>query len=312
MNPTTLLRSPSVPAFVGAGAVWLIAALIARHGFLTTLVVGASVATFLVVVGVGQMFVVTGGNGGIDLSIPAVMTLSAFVSCEVMAGRNELLLLGVGAALLTGLSAAAANATLIELVGLPPLVATLAVGFVIQSAILVLSSSASGLSSPALGSFVAGHWGPVPIFAGFGIVVTLASAVLLRRTSYGRRVEAVGQNATAARLAGLRPHWIRASTYLISGLTSALGGLLLAAYTGGASLDLGTPYQLASIAVVVLGGSLIVGGRSSPSGVWAASLLLTLLVTLINVAHISTGMQNLVEGALIILVLCFASSPSKA
>jgi ribose transport system permease protein len=91
-------------------------------------------------------------------------------------------------------------------------------------------------------------------------------------------------------------------TYLICGVLAALAGVLLAAYTS-PSVDLGTPYLLNSIAVVVLGGSLIGGGRSNVIGVWGGTLFLLLLVTLLNVMNITDATQDIVKGALIILVL---------
>jgi len=78
---------------------------------------------------------------------------------------------------------------------------------------------------------------------------------------------------------------------------------LLAGYAGGPSLTMGGNYQLGSIAVVVLGGSLIAGGLSNVPGIWAAALLLTLLITLVNVAHLGAGAQDVVQGVLIVLVL---------
>jgi ribose transport system permease protein len=299
-------RSPALPAFVGAVIIWIATWLVSGNGLWGTLAVAASVATYLVMVGIGQLFVITSGNGGIDLSVPFVMTISAYLSSEVMGGSDSRLVLGVLVAIAVGIAAGLVNALFVELVGMPPLVGTLAVGFTIQTAILVFSSSSTGVPSPALSTFVDGSWGPIPIFAVFGVLLTVVFAVLLRRTSYGRRTEAVGQSATAARLAGIDPRLVRAGAFVLSAALAGLAGMLLAAHAGGPSLELGTPYQLESIAVVVLGGSLIVGGRGVVPGVWAGAMLLTLLVTLVNVAQISSAVQKIVEGMLIVVVLALA------
>jgi ribose transport system permease protein len=309
---TALLRTPAAPAFGGAVAVWIATWIVAGQGFVGTLTGGVTVATFLVIAGIGQLFVITSGNGGIDLSVPSVMTLSAYLSSQAMAGQNSRLVAGIAVALLVGVAAGLTSALLIELVAIPPLVATLAVGFIIQTAILVNAGSvsgASGVPSPVLDTFINHKWGPVPVFALFGIAVTAVFTLVLRATRYGRRVEAVGQSPTAARLAGIRHHRVRAIAYVISGATAAIAGMLLAAYAGGPSIGLGDPYLLSSIAAVVLGGTLIVGGRGTVPGVWAAAVLLTILITLVNVAKISDGMEYIVEGALIILVLSFTPSP---
>ena len=298
-----VFRHPSLPAFVGAIVIWLATGALAGRGFYGTLSAGVLAASFLVIAGIGQLFVITVGNGGIDLSVPYVMTLSGFLSCQLMGGANDNLVLGLVVGVAGGVAAGLLSAVLIEFVGMPPLVGTLAVGFALQTFTLQYSGSAIGVTSPALQAFTTLKWGPLPVFGLVGIATTVLFIGILKRTSYGRRVEAVGQSATAARLAGTSPHLIRGSAYLLSGGMAGLAGVLLAANSGGPSLSLGAPYQLASIAVVVLGGSLITGGRAVVGGVWAGAVLLTLLGTLVSVAKLSGGLQDIAQGALIILVL---------
>ena len=96
---------------------------------------------------------------------------------------------------------------------------------------------------------------------------------------------------------------------MLSGGMAGLAGVLLAAYSGGPSLGLGAAYQLASIAVVVLGGSLIAGGRGIVSGLWAGAVLLTLLSTLANITRLSGGWQFIIQGALIVVVLAISRNP---
>ena len=304
------LRHPSFPAFVGMVAIWLaIVALSSGRGWWDTFTAAVIVGTILLIAGLGQMFVITGGNGGIDLSVSYVMTLCAFFSCDVMGGSDAQLWPGILAGLAIGVAAGLINACLIELVRMPPLVATLAVGFTLQTITLIYSGSVVGVSSPALRTFTTAQWGPVPVIGIFGVAVAVLAYVVLKRTSYGRRIEAVGQNAIAAGLAGARPSLIRASTYVVSAGLAGLAGVLAAAYAGGAARNLGDNYQLASIAVVVLGGSLIAGGRGLVSGVWAGAILLTLLSTLGNVTRLAAGWQFVIQGVLIVLVLALTRAP---
>lgn len=295
-------RRPA-PAFAGAFAVWIATAAVAGKGAWPTLTAGADVATFLLLVGIGQMFVITSGNGGIDLSVPYVMTLSAYVTSSVMGGHNADLPAAFGVAVGIGLAAGLANAGLIELLAMPPIVATLAVGFVADTVVLVHSGATNAVPSPALVGFVSDRIGSIPVIALVGIAVALCFGWLLHRTAFGRSLQAVGQNRAAARLAGVACGRTVVISYLICALAASITGVLLAAYAGGPSLDMGTSYQLESIAVVVLGGSLIAGGRSNVAGVWAGALLLTLLVTLVNVANVGAGLEDLVQGALIVAVL---------
>lgn len=304
-----LLTHPATPAFVGLVAIWLAIGVIAGRGMVETLSAAIIIATFLVIVGIGQLFVITVGNGGIDLSVSYVMTLSAFLSCQIMAGQDANIAVGVSAGIVAGIVAGALSAFLIEFVGMPPLVGTLAVGFGLQTITLIYSGSVVGVASPALSDFTTAQIGPIPLFGVAGVIVAVIFAVILKRTSYGRRVEAVGQKPVAASFAGARPSWIRASAYVLSGGMAGTAGVFLAAYSGGPSLGLGATYQLASIAVVVLGGSLIAGGRGVVSGLWAGAVLLTLLTTLGNITRLSGGWQFIIQGALIVVVLALSRNP---
>jgi ribose transport system permease protein len=303
------LKHPATPAFVGMIAIWLAIGAIAGRGMWETLAAGVIIATFLVIVGIGQLFVITVGNGGIDLSVSYVMTLSAFLACQTMAGQDGNIAAGLLIGVVAGIAAGAISALLIEFVGMPPLVGTLAVGFALQTITLIYSGSVVGVASPALARFTTAQIGPFPVFGLVGIAIAVLFAVILKRTSYGRRVEAVGQKPVAAGFAGTRPALIRASAYVLSGGMAGLAGVLLAAYSGGPSLGLGAAYQLASIAVVVLGGSLIAGGRGVVSGLWAGAVLLTMLTTLANITRLSGGWQFVIQGALIVLVLALSRNP---
>ncbi|WP_438354335.1 ABC transporter permease [Microbacterium sp. CJ88] len=304
-----IFTHPAAPAFIGMVLVWLAIGLLAGRGIVDTMSAAIIIATFLVIVGIGQLFVITVGNGGIDLSVSYVMTLSAFLSCQIMAGQDGNIATGLIVGVVAGIVAGAVSALLIEFVGMPPLVGTLAVGFALQTITLIYSGSVVGVASPALADFTTARLGPIPVFGLVGVVIAVLFAVLLKRTSYGRRIEAVGQKPVAASFAGTRPALIRASAYVLSGGMAGLAGVLLAAYSGGPSLGLGTAYQLASIAVVVLGGSLIAGGRGIVSGLWAGAVLLTLLTTLGNITRLSGGWQFIIQGALIVVVLALSRNP---
>jgi ribose transport system permease protein len=135
---------------------------------------------------------------------------------------------------------------------------------------------------------------------------------MLRRTIFGRSVLAVGQNPRAARLAGLNVNRTLGGVYVISGVLAGVAGMLLAAYSGGASLNMGEDYLLMSIAVVVLGGTSIAGGSAAVAGVWGAATLLDLVVTMLNVMRVQAGVRYLVTGCIIIAVLALAKGRRTA
>ncbi len=300
-------RSPWIWAYLGALIVWLltVAAVQGRGGF-ETLAVAVQFATFFVIVGIGQMLVIAAGPGNIDLSIPGVMTLAGYVAMGVMNGSNAALLPGLLTGIAVGLATGIANVVLIQALAIPPMIGTLAAGFVVQSMAIVYSSGSTAKPAPALADFTTLQVSRVPVIALVFIAVTIAVAQVLRRSTFGRSVLAVGQSPRAAYLAGLKVAWTLAGVYLISAMLSGLAGTLLAAYSGGASLDMGEAYLLMSIAVVVLGGTSVAGGQASAAGLWGAATLLDLIVTMLDVMRVGAGLRYVVTGLIIIAVLAIA------
>lgn len=302
-----LAARPWVWSFLAVLAAWLAIGLISGRGLLGTIGSAVELAPFLVLVALGQMFVITAGNGNIDLSVAYLMTLSAYVSVGVMDATHGSLLLGFLAGLLCGVGVAALNLIGILVLSIPPIVATLATGLIAQSAGLRYSSAHAALPDARLSAFTGQQVGGVSLLALLCVGLAIIAGVALRHTRYGRWLQAVGQNLRAAELSGINVRLVLVVSYLLCGLLAALAGILLGAYVT-PSLDLGNPYLLDSIAAVVIGGTLIAGGRSFVAGVWGGALFLILLVTLLNVLHINAAVQDIVKGILIICVLALAGA----
>lgn len=258
-------------------------------------------ASFLTLVALGQMLVVTTGRGNIDLSIASVLTLSAYAGIVVAAGSDARLPLALAAVLGIGLVAGLANALLVVVLRIPAIIAILA------TATLIANRWAAGFSmSPLLKTLAAGRVEGVPLMLLIALAATVLVGLLLRHTVYGRRLCAVGQNERAAALAGIRTGRVVTGAFLASALLAALTGMLLGAYVGGAFLEMGQPYLLQSLGAVVLGGSLIFGGSSTALGTLCGSFLLILIVTTMQVAGLPAGTQDIVQGLVVIAVLALA------
>ncbi|MGH3256251.1 MAG: ABC transporter permease [Streptosporangiaceae bacterium] len=295
-------RRPWIWSYLAALITWITIGAIAGKGFTGTLTSSFGLAPFLVLVGIGQMVVITLGNGNIDLSLPNTLTLAAYVSTGVMAGGKGSIALGFLAAIAIGLAVAAINSFVILALRVPPIVATLSVGLIIQSAVLVYSNSMSAVPDPGLVTFTSYRVLGLSMLGLICIAVAVGAGFVLFRTSFGHSLQAIGQKIQAARLTGLRVRTVIVSSYVIAALFAAIAGVLLGAFSS-PSLDLGSPYLLNSIAVVVLGGSLIAGGRSNVAGIWGSSLFFLFLLALLEVMGASVAVQDIVQGLLIILVL---------
>jgi ribose transport system permease protein len=305
--------NPWVWSLLGAVVVWLLTAIsVHMRGAGETLATALGFGTFYVAVGLGQMLVIAAGPGNIDLSIPSVMTLAGYLSMGAMGAQNSGLILGVAIALGVGLGAGAANVVLIRLLNIPPMIATLASGFVMQSITIAYSRGSTAKPAPLLLTASLARVADVPVIALAFLAVAVAVAFVLARSVVGRSVLAVGQNIRAAYLAGVRIERTLAAVYVLSALLAAVAGLLLAAYSGGASLNMSEDFLLMSIAVVVLGGTSIAGGQATVAGVWTASLFLYLIVTMLNVFGVGAGLRYVITGLIIIFVLAVSKDRRTA
>ena len=150
--------------------------------------------------------------------------------------------------------------------------------------------------------------GVVPVILLVAIALVAVLTWMFRFTHFGKALAALGQNLQAARLSGIDVTGIQVIAYVMSGVLAAFGGILISARVGGAFLGLGDPYLLETVGSVVVGGTLIMGGRAVPVGTLFGSLFLVLLVTAMQVAGMRIGGQYVAEGALIILVLFLAAN----
>ena len=294
---------------MGVLALWALLSVMTNHFNLNSLSGVASSASFLMIVAVGQMFVIAGGNGNIDLSIPSVITVSAFVTIILSRGTNAGLMLALPAVLAIGLVTGAANAFLIQNLRIPAIIATLAIGYVLDSATLIANRALDIFTiSTLLHSLTSAKLTGVPVILLLASALIIVSGGVIKYTSYGRTLMAVGQNRTAAHLAGARIGRIITITFLVSGMLGALDGALLSAHAGGAFLQMGEPYLLQSVGAVVIGGTLITGGSATTLGTFFGAILLVLVVTTMQVSGWSSGMQEVMQGAIVIAIMAAAGS----
>jgi ribose transport system permease protein len=252
------------------------------------------------------MFVITLGPGNVDLSLPANIGLASAVAMKVMGGSDSMIAVGLLAALASGSGIGIGNYLLIWLLRIPPIIATLSASFIIQSIGISYGRGLQVKPPPAFAEFTTAQIGGIPFLAIGTVIFTIGVGVLLHRTIYGRSVLAIGQNPRAAWLAGIAVERIRFATYVLSGALGGISGALLAGYFRGSSLEIGDEYLLTSIALVVIGGTSVSGGRANVAGLWGAGLFLVLLLTMLNTFGVSAGIRFVVTGLVIIGVIIAA------
>jgi ribose transport system permease protein len=299
---------PWIWAYAAAAMVWLATILLtsgqATIGLLTAAFIFGS---FFTIVSIGQMLVITLGPGNVDLTIPSTMVLAGTIAIRIMDGDANVIPIGLAVALVVGALVGAFNFALIRLLRIPPIIATLSSSFIILSVAIVLNRGLRIKPPTILGDFPSAIILGVPILAVAVIGVAAVMHVVLTRTVFGRSVTAIGQNQRAAALAGVRVDRVRFGAYVTSAVFASIGGILLASFSGGAALNMGDPYLLTSIAVVVIGGTSVAGGSGNVPGLWGAALFLFLLSAMLNTFGVSEGVKQVLTGLIVILVILASS-----
>lgn len=272
----------ALPAYVCLVAIVVITEIwlgrtIFNPGYWNSLLV---LSSFLAVLALGQGAVIL--TGGLDLSVPWMIGFSGIILAGMVNGSDAALIYALPLVLLTALAIGFFNGVGIVYLGISPIVMTLATNGLLQGfALLYSQGTPAGFSSPMLRWFMTGRVAGVIPVVFFMIAFVGVAVVLLGRTPFGRRVYGIGNGIRAARLSGISVEKTLILVYMLSALCSAIVGVMLTGFSGQASLGMGDDYLLPSIAVVVVGGALITGGRGHYLGMLGGVLLLTALQMLL-------------------------------
>ena len=259
-------------------------------------------STFVLLIALGETFVIM--TGGIDLSVGAILGLSAGIT-------SWLLLSGVdtpGAVLggvLTGLLCGLINGLIITRLRVTDFIATLATLSVFRGILFTMTQGVpfAAFANPSFSFLGRGMIGPVPVPVVVVAVIFLLMVYLLHQTPLGRYILSVGSNREAAHLSGVRVDRIKLWVYSISGICSAIAGILLASRVSSVPPDLGQGYELASIAAVVIGGTALAGGRGSILGTLIGAILIAMISNGLILLNVNPFYQYVINGILIVIAV---------
>jgi ribose transport system permease protein len=259
-----------------------------------------SFASILAIAACGQTLVVQ--QGGLDLSVPGVISLAAVLVTKFPDGDNSSLAPWIAVALACGMLSGLVCGIAITRFRVTALVATLAVNALLYGTVLYLTKGTSTEAVPSmLSSFAVGRIYGIPHLAIFALILILLIEICVRATVWGRRFVAVGVNARAARAASLRVTSYKIATYAIAGAFYALSGVLLAGYLRVPSLLVGNSYLLPTITVVVLGGTSLLGGAGSVAATAIGAVFLVQLQQVVIGMGAPTSAQFVIQAAIILL-----------
>lgn len=257
----------------------------------------------LILVAVGQAIVILGG--GIDISAGAIVSIvNAVLATQVGTNGDPLwaitIMLG---SLLLGMVAGAINGFFVAVLRLQPIITTYATSFLFAGfALFVLPNPGGGLPSSVTSVYRDST--PLGLPLAFYIIGLLLLAWYgIRQTRYGRYLYAVGGKPDAAYETGVPVVAVQFSTYVISGLMAALGGIATTLLTGSGNAGVGDSLTLAAITAVVIGGTALSGGTGGIGGAIIGAILLGLVRNIISFAKIDTWWQTFVNAAIIVIAL---------
>ncbi len=281
----------------------LVAAAIRAPGFvsISNLSQQLVLASYLGVIAGGQTLVIL--TGGIDLSIAWNLNLSAILLTQLSEQMPIFwaTVAALGCASLVGLL----NGLGIAYLRIPSLVMTLGMNAVLAGVTLVYTNGSPQGDAPQFSRDVAVGkiGGAVPWALIFWAIFSAAVIFLLRRTVYGKRLYAVGNNPKAAYLSGVPVRWVLVLTYTLCGLCAGLGGIMLTGYSQQSYLGMGDLYVLPAIAAVVVGGTSILGGSGGYTGTIAGAITVVLLQNVLQIVGIQPAGQQILYGLIILLML---------
>ncbi|MGA1804692.1 ABC transporter permease [Rhizobium sp. HT1-10] len=307
----SLFSNPPLLTFVLVVLVWLVAGLtlhgFAAYGHLRYLL---ELAAVIGIAAAGQTLVIL--MGGIDLSVGAVITVTAILLPFLSPDWDPTGLVGVVLALVIATSVGLLNGAGAAVLRVPPIIMTLAMATFLQGVlVLVAGGSAVTVQNPAV--VMLGQARPLGIPAGvlLWIVVSVSVLVLIHRMPIGARFLALGANPLAARLSGVSMIRNTLILYALSGFFAGLAGILLLGMNRQGYVGIGDSYLLTSIAAVVLGGTSILGGRGTYAGTIPGAILLVTTTALITVVNASAGWRSIMFGSLILALLLISGREAR-
>ncbi|MDR2109688.1 MAG: ABC transporter permease [Spirochaetaceae bacterium] len=269
-------------------------------------------ASILIFAMIAQSIVMISGNNGIDLSVGAVMSMTALLGPTLPMGTPLTFALAILAVMGMGAVCGLLNGAGIQFFKIPPLIMTLIMSNVIYGFTMF---STKGQPSLNLGPLLLSVSKPVlpllRVLTLIGIAAVIAAEIVLLKTRVGRTLMIAGDNPTAANLCGVKIGLVSVLAYASAGAISGFAGLMLVGYAGSAIIKMADGYTLLSIAAAIIGGTSIAGGRGSFVGGALGAMVLVILNSILQVLRMPEGARYIIQGTLLAVILLTNTRSAK-
>ncbi len=266
------------------------------------------------IIAIGMTFIIIGG--GIDLSVGSLFALAGGVGIMAMnqcASPVLGVLAAVGAALLTGMLGGMLNGALVTVGKMPPFIATLGTMSIFRSLILHLGDAGNiGTANTAYPQLDAAKFLGLNTSSICFLLLTAVGALLLSRSSYGRHLCAIGENERVARYAAISVNRLRFTSYAVAGLLCGLAALLQGSRLSSiSSSSAGNTFELDAIAIAIIGGTSMAGGKGTIFGVLIGAMILGVISNILVMWSVAPNLQGLIKGAVIIIAVLIQRGKNK-
>ncbi|GAA0615078.1 ABC transporter permease [Paenochrobactrum glaciei] len=306
-----ILKNPPMLTLLLVVLVWLVASLTVRgfgaYGHLRYLL---ELAAIIGIVAAGQTLVVI--VGGIDLSVGAIMTVTAILLPVLTPEGDPTGISGILITLFIAAFIGVLNGIGTAYLRVPPIIMTLAMATFLQGLLVIVAGgSAVSVQNPSIIFLGSARIYGMPASVVLWIVVALVVLILLHKMPLGARFLALGANPVATRLSGVKVKGNTIALYALSAFFAGLAGLVLLGMNRQGYVGIGEPYVLLSIAAVVLGGTSILGGRGTYAGTIPGAILLVTASALITMVNASPGLRSILFGTLILALLMISGREAR-
>lgn len=299
-----LWRVRELALLVVAGLIFAVFAIFARHFLDQENLLGLARQTVvLLVIAVGMTFLLVGGE--LDLSVGANLAVSSIVLGILVAYHGWNPFAAAAVALLVGGFIGLVNGVGVVATGIPSLIFTLAMLFILRSVALLMTGAlpVNFEEESTFTRITGGYVGQVSVQLFWGAGIAVLGGILLARTKFGSHVYATGGNRKAAERAGIRTARVKVTCFVIAGVLSAFAAILVVGLTQSGNVNNGSGYELTAIAAVVIGGTNLFGGSGSVAGTVIGAVILTMLSNGLIMMGVSIYSEQLVTGLIIILAV---------
>lgn len=299
-----IFSNTSVMALILAVVLFLIMSALRPEAFsLTSVAAILANSSLLLFASAGQMVVIS--TGGIDLAAGSMMSTTACMTVEIMNGKNEMLIPAILICIAFGFVVGLLNGVGVAYVRIPPLILTLCMSNVLTKFQPIFTGAypRGTVSQQFANALSQRYFGFIPGFFIYALIFYIIVVLFLKRTQYGSRLNLVGTNPTAAMLSGIRSKRVIMLAYALGGLIAGLGGVVGAGYFRQMQIATFDGYTMQSIAAVVIGGTLLSGGKPSYFGTFTGTIMLITLSLFLSNINTDVPIRNIIMGAMLVILL---------